>query len=353
MNHLVVTGLHKSFGAVRALDGVDLQVAAGSTTALLGPSGCGKTTLLRIIAGFERPDAGSVVIGGEVVTVGGTSAARWVPPERRAIGYVAQEGALFPHLTIRQNVAFALGRKERRGDARITELMELVSLDLGILGRRPHELSGGQQQRVALARALATRPRLMLLDEPFAALDAGLRSATRDLVAAVLAKEGVTTVLVTHDQEEALSFADQVLVMRNGQVQQAGAPRDIYNGPKNLWTAGFLGDTVQLPGVASGSTVRCALGALQLEKACAAGDVTVMIRPEQIAVMPCDASHPCPRGVVAGLSYRGHDSLMTVKLADDPSLTVTCRALDHPGMPGVGTSVDLQVIGPVSAYSPE
>src|ERR1700677_2573069 len=243
MNALEVTDVWKSYGATPVLRGVSLSVADSSLTAILGASGAGKSTLLRVVAGFEAADAGTVSLGG-VLTDDGR---RRVPPERRHIGYVPQDGALFPHLTVRANAAFALPRRARRS-AFVTEMLDLVGLaDFG--GRYPHELSGGQQQRVAIARALASRPRLVLLDEPFAALDDSLRSSVRADVLAVLRATGTTGVLVTHDQDEALSVADFVAVLRDGTITQSGAPRSVYSAPADPWTAAFVGTANLLPGV--------------------------------------------------------------------------------------------------------
>ncbi len=222
MSFLSIDKADKRYGAMVALDGVSLEVASGSRTAIVGPSGSGKTTLLRLIAGFEGPDAGRIALDGAVLADGPAI----VPAHRRGIGFVTQDGALFPHLTIADNIGFGLERGAADRDDRIRALMRTVDLDPRLLERRPHQLSGGQQQRVALARALARRPRLMLLDEPFSALDTGLREATRKAVAALLQEAGVTTILVTHDQAEALSFADQVAVLREGRlVHYRAAPQ--------------------------------------------------------------------------------------------------------------------------------
>ncbi len=191
---------------MHALDNIDLTVAAGSRTAVVGPSGSGKTTLLRIIAGFEIPDAGQVMLEGETLADGPAI----VPAHRRGMGIVSQDGALFPHLSVADNIGFGMERGQVDRAEQINALIDMVELDRGMLDRRPHQLSGGQQQRVALARALGRKPRLMLLDEPFSALDTGLRENMRKAVARVLQNAGITTILVTHDQAEALSFADQV-----------------------------------------------------------------------------------------------------------------------------------------------
>jgi iron(III) transport system ATP-binding protein len=352
---LTVRGVHSSYGPVPVLHGVDLEVADGSITAIVGPSGCGKTTLLRVIAGFESPDQGSVFLGGRQVCGGGI----WVPPHRRRLGYVAQDGALFPHLTVAQNLAFGLPRNQRRSRAglrsRIVELLELVSLDPDLADRRPDQLSGGQQQRVSLARALAPRPGLVLLDEPFSALDAGLRASTRAAVAGVLAGQDVTTLLVTHDQAEALSFADQVAVMRAGRLTQTGPPRQIYEAPVDLATAAFVGEAVTLPGVLAGSVAECALGGVPVQTTHPSADArrgqtgTVLLRPEQIELVEpppagLGSADSAVCGVVESAEYYGHDTMLTIRL-DEPSAGVI--SLRHTGTasPVAGTQVRLRVRG--------
>src|SRR5262249_1277687 len=243
MNLLELQGIRPRYGEVTALDHLNLSVPAGSRAAVVGPSGSGKTTLLRIIAGFDAPDAGKVVLDGQVLTEG----AKAVPAHRRGIGYVAQDGALFPHLSIADNIGFGLSRRDPARDTRIAALIQMVELDPAMLRRRPDELSGGQQQRVALARALAREPRLMLLDEPFSALDTRLRASARKAVARVLSAARMTTILVTHDQSEALSFADQIAVLREGRLLQVGTPRELYLRPKDAMIAEFMGDAIVLP----------------------------------------------------------------------------------------------------------
>lgn len=347
MTALSIRDVSRSFGSVRALAGVSVEVEAGSTVALLGPSGCGKTTLLRIVAGFDRPDDGAVTIDDEVVTGPG----RWVPPERRSIGYVAQEGALFPHLTVEGNIRFALTRAERRDGTRVAELLALVSLDDGQRTRLPHQLSGGQQQRVALARALARRPGLMLLDEPFAALDASLRAGTRELMAAALAAEKVTTVLVTHDQEEALSFADRVVVMRDGRIRQAGTPREVYARPADAWTAAFVGDAVLLPAHLEAGRAVTALGVVPVtpHSPHPTGAGTVLLRPEQLVLSPLTAQGDPGRvtGTVVSTSYRGHDSVVVIAIPDRTKLTITCRVAGDAGWLTAGVAIFVRVRGNV------
>jgi iron(III) transport system ATP-binding protein len=364
---LSVSGVWKSYSGTVVLRGVSLSVEPGSLTAILGASGAGKTTLLRVIAGFEAADAGTVVLGGLLVDDG----RRRVPPERRHIGYVPQDGALFPHLTVRGNVAFGLPRRLRRGSA-VDELLTLVGLsEFG--GRYPHELSGGQQQRVAIARALAPRPRLVLLDEPFAALDASLRATVRADVLGALRAVGTTGVLVTHDQDEALSCADHVAVLRDGVITQEGPPRMIYSAPADPWTAGFLGTANLLPGVLASRApdsaavpgapgplsapdlpdlpgVRTALGWHELRDAGkitdGAGEVTVLIRPEQISLCTPGTSASVT-GKVTETRYHGHDAIVVVDVAEAGLLQLRALGADPP-VPGA--EVALVVGGPVTAW---
>src|SRR5208282_4665591 len=264
MRQVAVTGLHKAFGTHPVLADVDLEVPAGSLTAILGPSGSGKTTLLRLLAGFERLDAGTIGIGD--VLVDGPDA--YVAPERRRIGYVPQEGNLFPHLTVAGNVGFGLTARERRGD-KVGAMLEKVGL--GGFGRRyPHQLSGGQQQRVALARALAVEPAVVLLDGPFASLDAHLRASVRADVQEIFRRSGTTAVLVTHDQDEALSVADRVAALRGGKIAQCATPEDLYSRPADPELASFIGEANLLEGVLNGGVVKTLLGSLPLDAAATA-----------------------------------------------------------------------------------
>jgi len=304
---LAVRDLRKSYGPVPVLTGVDLTVPDGALTAVLGRSGCGKTTLLRLVAGFDRPDAGTISIGGVPVAGAGSV----LPPEQRRIGYVTQEGSLFPHLTVAANVGFALPRRARLGPL-VDELLELVGLDTRFARRFPHELSGGQQQRVALARTLATRPRLVLLDEPFSSLDADLRESTRQAVTQALAAAGTTTVLVTHDQAEALSLASSVALMRDGRIVQVAPPAQLYRHPVDRETAAFVGDVVALPGEANDGRAECALGTVRLHPGAPAGPGTVLVRPEQIILDGAAAGVPAE---VLAVEYFGHDGLVRLGLA--------------------------------------
>jgi len=313
---LEVAGLYKSFGPQAVLEGVELTVPDRSFTAILGPSGSGKTTLLRCLVGFERPDAGRVVLGGRVVDGDG----RHVPSEQRKIGYVPQEGGLFPHLTVAGNIGFGLPRSARQ--AAVEELVDLVGLR-DLVRRYPHQLSGGQQQRVALARALAIKPDLVLLDEPFSSLDASLRAAVRDDVRRVLSEAGTTALLVTHDQDEALSLADQVAVLRAGRIVQEGSPAQIYAQPVDAELARFLGEGNLVQGRVSGGRVQSCFGELTLLPAAAAalhdGESTlVLIRPEQV-VVEAGSRGAGVAGRVVHSEFHGHDTVITVSPGDRPA----------------------------------
>ena len=333
---LDIRSVGKSFDGNVVLDDIDLCVEQGSVTAVVGASGCGKTTLLRLIAGFETPDAGTVTIAGRQVA----GPERVVAPHRRNVGYVAQDGALFPHLTVGQNIAYGLrGPTKNR---RVEELLETVSLDQSFASRRPHELSGGQQQRVALARALARRPVLMLLDEPFSALDAGLRASTRKAVARLLAETGVTALLVTHDQEEALSIADQVAVMRDGRFTQVGSPQHVYRQPLDRFTAEFLGDCIALPCTVAAGVADCALGRVPVEGP--DGPATLILRPEQlVATVVSDDERLAGVGTVLGVEFLGHDVLLTIDTPGDTTPIVVRQHSLEP--PSVDAKVRLQVKG--------
>jgi iron(III) transport system ATP-binding protein len=312
---VAVRGVRKSFGATRVLDGVDLNVRAGSVVALLGPSGCGKTTLLRSIAGLERPDEGSISIGGRILSDDGVH----VPPEKRRVGMVFQDWALFPHLSVRGNVGFGLPKAER-GSRRVDETLEMVGL--GRFGdRMPSTLSGGQQQRVALARALANRPSVILLDEPFSNLDASLRHQIRLEVQRLLSDLEVTSLFVTHQQEEAFVVGQEVAVMLDGRVVQQGSPASIYEAPASIGIARFIGDANFLRGPATADKADTCIGPVPLDRH-HSGDVDVMVRPEQVGIYGGDD------GTVAHVEFYGHDSIYLVAL--DGGSIVRSRVLTTP-----------------------
>ncbi len=348
MRQVAVTGLHKAFGAHPVLTGVDLEVPAGSLTAILGPSGSGKTTLLRLLAGFERLDAGTIAIGD--VPVDGPGG--YVAPERRRIGYVPQEGNLFPHLTVAGNVGFGLTARERRGGKGVKVDAMLTRVGLGGFGRRyPHQLSGGQQQRVALARALAIEPAVVLLDEPFASLDASLRAGLRADVQEIFRRAGTTAVLVTHDQDEALSTADWVAVLRDGKIAQCAPPEDLYRRPADAALASFVGDANLLEGVLAGGVVKTMFGPLPLDPAATAlgtaGRATVLVRPEQINLGPNEDGLTAR---VTAYRYHGHDAVLHVQPGNDAGAQpIVVRIAGGPHRP-VGSTVTLRACGPVFAW---
>ncbi len=293
----------KRYGDVLAADRASLCVERGAVVALLGPSGCGKTTLLRLIAGFEQPDTGTVEIGGAPAAGSGT----WLPPERRPVGMVFQDYALFPHLTVADNVGFGLPRRER--STRVPMLLALVGL-CGLGERYPHELSGGQQQRVALARALAPAPDVVLLDEPWSNVDPHLREELRSEVTGILRPLGVTVLLVTHDREEAFSVADRIALVHEGTIVQEGTPEDLYFNPASRWVAEFVGAGNVLRGRVDNGVVQTALGSFPANGASGAGEVDVLVRPELLEL----ALDPDGGAQVVCREFRGHDVFYRVDL---------------------------------------
>jgi putative spermidine/putrescine transport system ATP-binding protein len=290
MAYLELQGLHRYFGDVRALDGVQVQLEQGEFLSLLGPSGCGKTTALRLVAGFDRPDAGSIIVDGKDVT--------HVSPSKRDMGMVFQAYSLFPNMTASQNVEFGLKiRGQHRGDRhkRVGELLELVGL--GEAGDRyPHQLSGGMQQRVALARALAIEPRVLLLDEPLSALDAKVRLQLREEIRRIQLELGITTLYVTHDQEEALSISDHVAVMNGGRIEQMGSPAEMYSAPATPFVAEFIGTMNRLEAtVVDGASGTVDHGGVTLTVNAArdrarGARVLVLVRPETVELAPADGA---------------------------------------------------------------
>ena len=361
MTAVHVTGVTASYGGPPVLDGLDLQVQAGELLALLGASGSGKTTLLRVLAGFIRPTAGQVDLGGRTVVGPGT----WVPPERRRIGIVPQEGALFPHLDVAANVAFGL---PRGSGPRVAEMLELIGM-AGMGSRRPHELSGGQQQRVALARALAPMPDVVCLDEPFAALDASLRERLREEVREILHASGTTAILVTHDQQEALSIADRVAIVRDGLIAQVDEPRRIYRRPADLDIARFISEVVELRGVVRDRALRdpklrdpnlrdphlveTAVGAIEIEgeiegELAPGASGVVVLRPEQFTLSrPRSDEHSAAR--VLKSTFYGRISLVRARLQDGQVITIQV-----PGCTDIqpGDPVVIRVNGPACLFVP-
>ncbi|GAA4378005.1 ABC transporter ATP-binding protein [Agromyces bauzanensis] len=374
MSRLEVRDLVVGYEAADVLHSVSLDVPDGALLAIVGPSGCGKTTLLRTIAGLVRARAGEIRIGQRMVTTHGIHLA----PEKRRIGWVPQDAALFPHLTVAENVAFGLpsargsarsARRAARG-ADVRRLLDLVGL--GALGDRlPAQLSGGQAQRVALVRALASAPDVVLLDEPFGALDPILRAELRTSVRELLREEGVTGILVTHDQAEALSIADLVAVMRGGEVLQLDTPEQVYRRPATPWVAGFVGDAVFLPGTWHGDEVACTLGRLpadwvsddQTSTSLAdvpvdGAPVEVLVRPEELTLSPLADGESGRRreagesrdefaATVVDISYTGHDAMLTL-VAGELRLRARVTAA---GLLPVGSRVGVRVAGRVLAYS--
>ncbi len=354
MSAIELRSVVKRFGSTPVLVDVDLAVADGSLTAILGESGSGKTTMLRVIAGFERIDAGSVAIGGRVVD----DAHRAVHPQQRGVGYVPQEGALFPHLTVRRNIAFGIERRDR---GRVEELLDLVGMS-GLGRRYPHQLSGGQQQRVALARALAIEPKVVLLDEPFSSLDAAMRVELRRDVVDILQRTHTTTVLVTHDQDEAMALADRIAVLRHGHVVAYEDPRRLYTDPPDLEAATYVGDANVLDARLESGRLVGPLGAVGVLGPLPPEHrpLRMLLRPEQLVV------HTDPRagtviGTVIDLQYHGHDALVTLTVPSTGAGPTqgttgadgTCRVTAR--VPGdqrleAGTTVWLEVRGPARAW---
>ena len=315
--------LRRSFGAVHALDGMSLDLTPGELVVLLGPSGCGKTTALRVLAGLEDADSGRVVVDGKDITS--------VPTSKRDMGMVFQAYSLFPHLTAAQNVEFGLRLRGVDGAARrrrAAENLELVGLS-GEADRYAHQLSGGQQQRVALARALAIQPQVLLLDEPLSALDAKVRVQLRDQIRRIQLEIGITTLFVTHDQEEALAVADRVGVMRAGRIEQIGAPDEIYQRPVTPFVAEFIGSTNRLAGRADGDSASV-LGTRVplLPGSPANGAVSVLVRPEAVRILTDGDESAAGRATVVATSFLGAHGRVQVRLADDSLVVAQLSVAD-------------------------
>ena len=330
MNGVEVRSIAKSFGPTRVLDGITLGFAAGGFTSLLGPSGSGKTTLLRIIGGFESPDAGTVTIGGEDVTR--------TPLWRRRIGMVFQSYALFPHMTVAENVAYGLRRQGIRGNAAKAEVaraLALVELD-GFDARRPKQLSGGQQQRVALARAIVTKPRVLLLDEPLSALDRRLRQSMQVELRRIQRESGLTTVFVTHDQEEALTLSDRVAILDRGRIIQEGTPTEVYERPLTLFAATFLGDANLFSGTVRAGAVETRQGLLRSAAPLPPDGTpaTLAVRPEKLLLLAPGGTDPTGfNGIDAVLRvvvYAGATSTILLTTRDGTEAKAFCHSGDAP-----------------------
>jgi iron(III) transport system ATP-binding protein len=342
---LVVSGLSHTFGGAPVVDDVSLEVAAGQVTCLLGPSGCGKSTTLRIIAGVERPDRGSIHIDGHKVC----DAATVTPPETRSVGLMFQDFALFPHLTVAQNVAFGLQGDRAARSRRVDELLERVNLT-GYGPKHPHQLSGGEQQRVALARALAPRPRVMLMDEPFSGLDNRLRDGIRDTTLEVLKEEGTAVVLVTHEPDEAMRMADEIALMRGGRIVQRGAPYNIYNAPVDRAAAAFFSDINVIRGTSRGALTDTPFGAFLTPGFPDGAQVEIIIRPQHLKIdfdrggrgpNPTAQDGTPARGVLQRARYLGRESLVDFRMDYDGSILTA----SVPGvfLPKPGTALWLMI----------
>jgi len=325
-----VDRVEKGFGGPPVLQNITLEIEPGEIVALLGPSGCGKTTLLRTIAGLERVDSGAIRLNDTTVSGPGVH----VPPESRRIGMVFQDWALFPHLSVGGNVAYGLPRAERRGD-RVAEALGLVGLE-GLADRSPATLSGGQQQRVALARALAPQPQALLLDEPFSNLDTSLRIQIRTDVHRLLSELGITTIFVTHDQEEAFVLGSRVAVMNGGVIEQYATPAEIYEAPATRWIAEFVGEANLISGLANGRSAVTGVGEIPLTED-HRGNVQVVVRPELLEAV----ADPDGTAQVDLVEYYGHDHVLIVVTPDGER--IRCRRTGAPQV-GRGQSVTIKPV---------
>jgi iron(III) transport system ATP-binding protein len=342
---LVASGLSRSFGGAPVVNDVSLEVAAGQVTCLLGPSGCGKSTTLRMIAGVERPDSGTIRIDGRTVCGDGVL----VPPEARSVGLMFQDFALFPHLTVAQNVAFGLSGDRMAKARRVDELLGRVNLS-GYGPKHPHQLSGGEQQRVALARALAPRPKVMLMDEPFSGLDNRLRDGIRDTTLEVLKEEGTAVLLVTHEPDEAMRMADEIALMRDGRIVQRGAPYNIYNAPVDKAAAAFFSDINVIRGTCRGALTDTPFGAFLTPGYPDEAEVDIIIRPQHLKIdfdrggrgpNPTAQDGTPARGTLQRARYLGRESLVDFRMDHDGSILTA----SVPGvfLPKPGTALWLMI----------
>ena len=345
MTSLEVNSLTVHLGERRVLDDLSITIAAGTFTAILGPSGCGKTTLLRSIAGLITPTSGTIRFGKQLVSVSSLV----LPPHKRKIGYVPQEAALFPHLTVAENIAFALNKEDYTRDRRrviVTEMLELIGL-AHFGDRMPSELSGGQQTRVALARALAIEPKIVLLDEPFSALDAALRNELREEVSTLLKKRATTALMVTHDREEALVTADMIALMREGKIVQHGSPAEVYFSPATPYAAVSTGDALVLPARRDGDLVFHPLTSGVSPESSESG--TIVIRPEEIAVSLDPKSGQ--RAIVTKVEYYGHDAVLEFGLIESAYLgTLKARITGNTEF-HLGQSIYVDHVGPIRWFA--
>lgn len=327
-------GIVKNLGAeqIHAVDDLSLEVNKGEIVTLLGPSGCGKTTTLRLIAGFEEPNSGEIVIDG--VSVAGKRT--FVPPEKRNVGIVLQEFALFPHLNVKRNIAFGLrGVSKAETEERVRSLIELTGLQ-SLEERYPYQLSGGQQQRVALARALAPSPLIVLFDEPFASIDPDLRSRMRADLKKILKEAGVTAVFVTHDQEEAFLIADRIVVMNKGKIHQIGTPMQVYHNPQDRFVAEFVGHADFISGRVNSTNIVTEIGEFPLKSNAVeqGSDVTVMLRPGDVEIMPTESGV----GIIDVIEFKGKEILYSIKLKSG----ITIHSSQNSSyMPAIGTQVNV------------